>query len=176
MKKAKSPSKQKPTPTEVYSSGLIWDFLYQTCPRIKLASQMVFQIDFQTVFLTYWIGPQPQLRCSLAFVALEMVPFAIVHFLFLTKVLTGNLNWGCDPEKAFSIISLSPYRVTQHIGSNLQLTSKHKFRFDLACPDLARPKPKFCVDINGRFEPTLLYHPVVSSSDRTSEYCQFDVP
>ena len=46
------------------------------------------------------------------------------------------------------------YRVTQHIGSNLPLTSKHKFCFGLACPDLARPKWNFCVDVNRRFEPT----------------------
>ena len=46
------------------------------------------------------------------------------------------------------------YRVTQHVGSNLPLTSKYKFHFGLACPDLARPKRNFCVDVNGRFDPT----------------------
>ena len=45
------------------------------------------------------------------------------------------------------------YRVTHHIGSNLPLKSKQKFHFGLACPDLARPKRKFCLDVNGRFEP-----------------------
>ena len=44
------------------------------------------------------------------------------------------------------------YRATQHVGSNLPLTPKQKFRFGLACPDLARPKQNFCFDVNGRFE------------------------
>ena len=44
------------------------------------------------------------------------------------------------------------YRVTQHVGSNLPVPLK--FRFGLACPDLARPKRNFCVDVNWRFEPT----------------------
>ena len=46
------------------------------------------------------------------------------------------------------------YRVTQHVGSNLPLASKHKFCFGLACPDLARPKRNFCFCVNRRFEPT----------------------
>ena len=46
------------------------------------------------------------------------------------------------------------YRVTHQVGSNLPLTSKQKFRFGLACPDLARPKRNISFDVNGRFEPT----------------------
>ena len=46
------------------------------------------------------------------------------------------------------------YRVTHLVDSNLPLTSKQKFRFGLACPDLARPKQNFCFDVNGRFEST----------------------
>ena len=46
------------------------------------------------------------------------------------------------------------YRVSQHVGSNLPLTSKQKFSFGLPCPDLARPKQNLCFDVNGRFEPT----------------------
>ena len=46
------------------------------------------------------------------------------------------------------------YRVTHDVDSNLLLTSKQKFRFGLVCPDLARPKQNFCLDVNGRFEST----------------------
>ena len=44
--------------------------------------------------------------------------------------------------------SILNYRVTHHVGSNLLLTSKQKFRFGLACPDLARPKRNFCFGVN----------------------------
>ena len=47
-----------------------------------------------------------------------------------------------------------PYRVKHQVGLNLRLTSKEKFRFGLACPDLARQKRNFSLDVNGRFEPT----------------------
>ena len=45
-------------------------------------------------------------------------------------------------------------RATQHVGSNLPLTSNQKFRCGLACSYLARPKWNFCSDVNRRFEPT----------------------
>ena len=45
------------------------------------------------------------------------------------------------------------YRVTQHVGSNLPLTSTQKFHFGLARSGQARPKQNFCFDVNGRFEP-----------------------
>ena len=41
------------------------------------------------------------------------------------------------------LMTITVYRVTHHIGQNLQLTSKQKFRFGLACPDLARSKRYF---------------------------------
>ena len=43
------------------------------------------------------------------------------------------------------------YRVTEQLVKNLPLTSEQKFRFGLACPDLARPKRNFCFEVNGRF-------------------------
>ena len=43
------------------------------------------------------------------------------------------------------------YRVTIHLVQNLPLTSKQKFHFGLACPDLARPKRNFSFEVNGRF-------------------------
>ena len=39
------------------------------------------------------------------------------------------------------------YRVTHQVVTNLPLTSKHKFRFGLACPGLARPKRNCCFDV-----------------------------
>ena len=42
------------------------------------------------------------------------------------------------------------YRVTHLVDSNLPLTSKQKFCFGLAWPDLDRPKRDFCFDVNGR--------------------------
>ena len=38
---------------------------------------------------------------------------------------------------------ISLYRVTIPLVQNLQLTSKQKFRFGLALPDLVRPKRNF---------------------------------
>ena len=52
------------------------------------------------------------------------------------------------------LCSLVLYRVTHHVGSNLPLTSKDKFRFGLVKSGQARPKWNFCFDVNGRFEPT----------------------
>ena len=42
-------------------------------------------------------------------------------------------------------------RVTIPLVQNLQLTSRQKFRFGLACPGLARPKRNFCLEVNWRF-------------------------
>ena len=46
------------------------------------------------------------------------------------------------------------YRVTIPLVQNLQLTSRQKFRFGLACSGLARPKRNFCFEVNGRFGTT----------------------
>ena len=43
------------------------------------------------------------------------------------------------------------YRVTQHVGSNLPLTSIQKFRLGLARPGQGWPKWNFCFDVNGKF-------------------------
>ena len=43
------------------------------------------------------------------------------------------------------------YRVTITLILNLQLSSRQKFRFGLTCPALARPKRKFCLEVNMRF-------------------------
>ena len=43
------------------------------------------------------------------------------------------------------------FRVTIPLVQHLQLTSRQKFRFGLACPDLARPRRNFCLVVNRRF-------------------------
>ena len=47
--------------------------------------------------------------------------------------------------------ALKLYRVTHQVVTSLPLTSKQKFRFGLARPDLSRPKRNFCIEVNGRF-------------------------
>ena len=42
------------------------------------------------------------------------------------------------------------YRVTKQLEQNVPLTSKQKFLFGLAWPDLDRPKRNFCLEVNGR--------------------------
>ena len=54
----------------------------------------------------------------------------------------------------------SMYRVTHQVGSNLPLTSEQKFRFGLACPDLARQKRNFSFNVNGRVWTNRMCHPV----------------
>ena len=46
----------------------------------------------------------------------------------------------------------SIYSVTHHVDSNLPLTSKREFSFDLARQGLVRPKRNFCFEVNGRLE------------------------
>ena len=46
---------------------------------------------------------------------------------------------------------MKEYRVTHHVVQNLPLTSKQKFLFGLASPDLARRKRNFCFEVNWRF-------------------------
>ena len=60
----------------------------------------------------------------------------------------------CPIQRFIDPADTSPcfYRVTHHIGSNLPLTSRQKFRIGLSCPDPARPKQNFCFEVNGRFE------------------------
>ena len=60
-------------------------------------------------------------------------------------------------------ISMNIYRVTQHVGSNLPLTSTLKFHFGLARSGQARPKRNFCLNqravspcINSCLTPTLV--------------------
>ena len=72
----------------------------------------------------------------------------VTWILYYYSVLNADKN----QKNIADIIYM--YRVTHHVGSNLPLTSKHKFRFGQVCPDLARPKRNFCSDVKGRFEPT----------------------
>ena len=44
--------------------------------------------------------------------------------------------------------------MTHRVEPNLPLTSKQKFRFGLAWPDLDRPERNLCFDVNGRFGST----------------------
>ena len=46
------------------------------------------------------------------------------------------------------------YRVTIQLVANLPLTSRQKFRFDLARPGQARPKRNLCFEVNGRSNTT----------------------
>ena len=46
------------------------------------------------------------------------------------------------------------YRVTHQVEPNLPLTTKHKFRFCLAWPDLDWQKWNFYFYVNGRFGST----------------------
>ena len=51
----------------------------------------------------------------------------------------------------YNMVIRNVYRVTIPLVKNLQLTSRQKFRFGLACPGLARPKRNFCLEVNWRF-------------------------
>ena len=80
----------------------------------------------------------------------------------LPSTAVAAADQSTDKEKDFASTALafrvklapwqitSEYRVTHQVGSNFPLTSKQKFRFGLACPDLARPKRNFSFDVNGR--------------------------
>ena len=48
-------------------------------------------------------------------------------------------NWIVEIHGHWLFSKVSKYRVIHHVDSNLPLTTKEKFCFDLACPDLTWP-------------------------------------
>ena len=60
-----------------------------------------------------------------------------LYKLGLACCLYSGLFWAVAQERCLV------YRVTHHVGQNLPLTSKQKFRFGLVWPGLTRPKQNF---------------------------------
>ena len=58
----------------------------------------------------------------------------------------------CSLEIERCVVVSSVYRVTRLEDLNLLLTSKQKFRFNLARSGQGRLIRNFCCDVNGRFE------------------------
>ena len=68
------------------------------------------------------------LNLRLSTMCIERLPDSFVEADNVNTLFTNFLN------------AKGIYRVTHHVDSNLPLTSKQKFRYGLACPDLARSK------------------------------------
>ena len=66
------------------------------------------------------------------------------------------------------------YRMTQHVGSNLPLTSKQKFCFCLARSGQVMPKRNLCFDVNGRFEPTCCVTLYIVTTFWKEIFCAFE--
>ena len=59
----------------------------------------------------------------------------------------SHLDW-------LTMSKISYLQGDHHVGQNLPLTSKKKFRFGLVRPGQTRPKRNFCFEVKGRFWPT----------------------
>ena len=74
--------------------------------------------------------------------------------MFSPSVLWGRVSHLCCMRNSYSgkekeAVAVSVFfRVTIPLVQNLQLTTRQKFRFGLACPGLARAKRNFCLEVN----------------------------
>ena len=76
-------------------------------------------------------------------------PLQNISRLFRSRSSTEMIHFGLENLIYFFLGTLNHYRVTHQVVTNLPLASKQKFRFGLACPDLALPKLNFCFEGNG---------------------------
>ena len=69
-------------------------------------------------------------------------------------------RWALERQQVIYIKATLHYRVTHHVGQNLPLTSKHKFRFGLTCPWPGQAKVELLFKSQREALANVMCHPV----------------